>query len=192
MTVYDRSNLILSAIETLRTTLLEESSVVALVTFVFLLHVRSSLVAIIMLPVGLRMAFRAMRALGIGANIMSLGGIASAIGATIDAVIVMVDNAHKHLERAESGKPRVEVLIEAAPEDGPRRSPTDARPCETDPAPARADDLHDGRDAASGMGPAQHLRADRPHPGGVASDRHGHTPGVEGEGEAVAGGGRAE
>ncbi len=191
VTVYDRSNLIVSAIETLRTTLLEERSVVALVTFVFLLHVRSALVAIIMLPVGLRMAFRAMRALGIGANIMSLGGIAIAIGAMIDAVIVMVDNAHKHLERAEPGKPRVEVLIEAAPEDGRDRRPTDARPCETDPAPARADDLHD---AAAGMGPAQYHRVDRPHPGGVASERHGHTPGVEGEGEgeAVAGGGRAE
>jgi Cu(I)/Ag(I) efflux system membrane protein CusA/SilA len=119
VTVYDRSDLILSAIETLRTTLLEESIVVALVTFVFLLHVRSSLVAIIMLPVGLLMAFTAMRALGIGANIMSLGGIAIAIGAMIDAAIVMIENAHKHLERAEPGKPRVEVLIEAASEVGP-------------------------------------------------------------------------
>jgi copper/silver efflux system protein len=115
VTVYDRSNLILSAIETLRRTLTEESLVVALVTFVFLLHVRSSLVAIIMLPVGLLMAFTAMRALGIGANIMSLGGI----GAMIDAAIVMIENAHKHLERAELGKPRVEVLIEAASEVGP-------------------------------------------------------------------------
>ena len=119
VTVYDRSDLILSAIETLRTTLLEESIVVALVTFVFLLHVRSSLVAIIMLPVGLLMAFTAMRALGIGANIMSLGGIAIAIGAMIDAAIVMIENAHKHLERSEPGKPRVEVLIEAASEVGP-------------------------------------------------------------------------
>ncbi|HRK66418.1 MAG TPA: CusA/CzcA family heavy metal efflux RND transporter, partial [Hyphomonas sp.] len=119
VTVYDRSNLILSAIDTLRTTLLEESLVVALVTFVFLLHVRSSLVAIIMLPVGLLMAFTAMRALGIGANIMSLGGIAIAIGAMIDAAIVMIENAHKHLERAEPGKPRAEVLIEAASEVGP-------------------------------------------------------------------------
>ncbi|MDP1578210.1 MAG: CusA/CzcA family heavy metal efflux RND transporter, partial [Cypionkella sp.] len=119
VTVYDRSNLILSAIETLRTTLLEESIVVALVTFVFLLHVRSSLVAIIMLPVGLLMAFAAMRALGIGANIMSLGGIAIAIGAMIDAAIVMIENAHKHLERAEPGADRVEVLIKAASEVGP-------------------------------------------------------------------------
>lgn len=119
VTVYDRSNLILSAIETLRTTLLEESLIVAAVTFLFLLHVRSSLVAIIMLPVGLLMAFTAMRALGIGANIMSLGGIAIAIGAMIDAAIVMIENAHKHLERAEPGKSRIEVLIEAASEVGP-------------------------------------------------------------------------
>ena len=119
VTVYDRSDLIQSAIKTLRTTLIEEMLVVAAVTFLFLLHVRSSLVAIIMLPVGLLMAFIAMRALGMGANIMSLGGIAIAIGAMIDAAIVMVENAHKHLERAAPGKPRLEVLIEAASEVGP-------------------------------------------------------------------------
>ncbi len=117
--VYDRSNLILSAIETLKTTLLEESLVVAGVTIIFLLHVRSALVAIIMLPVGLLMAFTAMKFLGIGANIMSLGGIAIAIGAMIDAAIVMIENAHKHLERAAPDKPRIEVLIEAASEVGP-------------------------------------------------------------------------
>lgn len=117
--VYDRSNLILSAIKTLKTTLLEESLVVAAVTIVFLLHFRSALVAIVMLPVGLLMAFTAMKALGIGANIMSLGGIAIAIGAMIDAAIVMIENAHKHLERAAPDKPRVEVLIEAATEVGP-------------------------------------------------------------------------
>ncbi|WP_022705368.1 efflux RND transporter permease subunit [Pseudorhodobacter ferrugineus] len=117
--VYDRSNLILSAIETLKTTLLEESLVVAFVTIVFLLHFRSALVAIIMLPVGLLMAFTAMKFLGIGANIMSLGGIAIAIGAMIDAAIVMIENAHKHLERAAPDKPRTEVLIEAATEVGP-------------------------------------------------------------------------
>ncbi len=119
VTVYDRSGLILSAIETLRTTLLEESIVVAVVTFLFLLHVRSSLVAIIMLPVGLLIAFAAMRALGIGANIMSLGGIAIAIGAMMNAAIVMIENAHKHLERAEPGADRVEVLIKATSEVGP-------------------------------------------------------------------------
>eukprot|EP01030_Chromulinospumella_sphaerica_P032036 gene32036-32733_t len=89
-----------TAIETLKGTLVEESIVVALVTIAFLLHVRSALVAIIMLPIGILMSFIAMRALGIGANIMSLGGIAIAIGAMIDAAIVMIENAHKHLERA--------------------------------------------------------------------------------------------
>jgi Cu(I)/Ag(I) efflux system membrane protein CusA/SilA len=117
--VYDRSNLIHDAIETLKRTLTEESIVVALVCVVFLLHVRSALVAILMLPVGILMAFAAMKALGLGSNIMSLGGIAIAIGAMIDAAIVMIENAHKHLERAPPGKPRVEVLIAAASEVGP-------------------------------------------------------------------------
>src|SRR5260370_14637751 len=117
--VYDRSNLINAAIETLKHTLLEESAVVALVCIMFLLHVRSALVAIIMLPVGILMAFGAMKLLGIGANIMSLGGIAIAVGAMIDAAIVMIENAHKHLERADPGRSRVDVLIEAAGEVGP-------------------------------------------------------------------------
>ena len=117
--VYDRSKLIDSAIETLKSTLLEESIVVALVTIAFLLHIRSSLVAIIMLPVGILMAFTAMKFLGLGANIMSLGGIAIAIGAMIDAAIVMIENAHKHLERAPKDKNRVLILIEAANEVGP-------------------------------------------------------------------------
>jgi copper/silver efflux system protein len=98
--VYDRSDLIRRAIDTLKVKLLEESIVVALVTFVFLLHVRSALVAILTLPLGILMAFIAMRGLGLGADIMSLGGIAIAIGAMIDAAIVMVENMHKHLERA--------------------------------------------------------------------------------------------
>ena len=117
--VYDRSNLINAAIATLKYTLLEESIVVALVCIVFLLHVRSALVAILMLPVGVLMAFAAMKLLGIGSNIMSLGGIAIAIGAMIDAAIVMIENAHKHLERAPPGQSRVEILIEAASEVGP-------------------------------------------------------------------------
>ena len=117
--VYDRSNLINAAIETLKITLFEESVVVALVCIVFLLHVRSALVAILMLPVGILMAFAAMRYLGLGANIMSLGGIAIAIGAMVDAAIVMIENAHKHLERAQPGKPRVEILTAAAVEVGP-------------------------------------------------------------------------
>jgi len=117
--VYDRSNLIHDAIETLKKTLTEESIIVALVCIVFLLHVRSALVAILMLPVGILMAFAAMKALGLGSNIMSLGGIAIAIGAMIDAAIVMIENAHKHLERAAPDKPRIEVLIKAASEVGP-------------------------------------------------------------------------
>jgi len=117
--VYDRSNLIYAAIDTLRDTLLEESAIVALVCIVFLLHIRSALVAILMLPVGILMAFAGMRWLGLGANIMSLGGIAIAIGAMIDGAIVMIENAHKHLERAEPGKPRANILIDAAKEVGP-------------------------------------------------------------------------
>ena len=117
--VYDRSNLIHDAIETLKRTLTEESIVVALVCIVFLLHVRSALVAIVMLPVGILLAFGAMKTLGIGSNIMSLGGIAIAIGAMIDGAIVMIENAHKHLERAPPDKPRLEVLIGAASEVGP-------------------------------------------------------------------------
>ncbi|MFT6673400.1 MAG: Cu(I)/Ag(I) efflux system membrane protein CusA/SilA, partial [Afipia broomeae] len=117
--VYDRSNLINAAIATLKHTLLEESIVVAFVCIVFLLHVRSALVAILMLPVGVLMAFGAMKLLGIGSNIMSLGGIAIAIGAMVDAAIVMIENAHKHLERAEPGRSRVDILINAASEVGP-------------------------------------------------------------------------
>ncbi|MBN9276243.1 MAG: efflux RND transporter permease subunit, partial [Hyphomicrobium sp.] len=117
--VYDRSDLIHRAIATLKTTLLEESVIVALVCIVFLLHVRSALVAIITLPLGILMAYTCMWALGISSNIMSLGGIAIAIGAMIDAAIVMIENAHKHLERAPEGTPRSEILIEAATEVGP-------------------------------------------------------------------------
>ena len=98
--VYDRSDLIHRAIDTLREKLVEESIAVALVCVVFLLHVRSALVAIITLPIGILMAFLGMRAIGVGVDIMSLGGIAIAIGAMIDAAIVMIENMHKHLERA--------------------------------------------------------------------------------------------
>ncbi|MEW6629510.1 MAG: CusA/CzcA family heavy metal efflux RND transporter [Pseudomonadota bacterium] len=117
--VYDRSHLIEAAIETLKHTLAEESVIVALVCVVFLLHLRSALVAILMLPVGILMAFGAMKAIGLGSNIMSLGGIAIAVGAMIDAAIVMIENAHKRLERAPPGKPRVQILIDAASEVGP-------------------------------------------------------------------------
>src|SRR6202007_185119 len=90
VSVYDRSNLIYAAIDTLKHTLVEESFVVALVCVVFLLHVRSALVAILMLPVGVLMAFGAMKLLGIGSNIMSLGGIAIAIRALVGGGIVMI------------------------------------------------------------------------------------------------------
>ncbi len=117
--VYDRSQLIHSAIETLKHTLLEESLIVAAVGFVFLLHVRSALVAIITLPIGVLLAFAGMHALGIGSNIMSLGGIAIALGAMVDAAIVMIENAHKHVERLKPGAPRGPALIAAAKEVGP-------------------------------------------------------------------------
>jgi copper/silver efflux system protein len=117
--VYDRSELIYRAIDNLRRTLFEESVVVALVCIVFLLHVRSALVAILMLPVAILMSFLAMKLLGLGSNIMSLGGIAIAIGAMIDAAIVMIENAHKHLERAPLNKTRLQILVEAASEVGP-------------------------------------------------------------------------
>ena len=117
--VYDRSDLIHRAIETLKRTLIEESIIVALVCIVFLMHVRSALVAIVTLPLGLLIAYICMHALGLSSNIMSLGGIAIAIGAMVDAAIVMIENAHKHLERAPPEKPRTEILIEAASEVGP-------------------------------------------------------------------------
>jgi len=100
--VYDRSDLIHRAIDTLKHTLFEEGLIVALVCMVFLMHVRSALVAIVMLPVGVLIAFIALRLLGMNSNIMSLGGIAIAIGAMVDAAIVMIENAHKHLERLEN------------------------------------------------------------------------------------------
>ena len=117
--VYDRSELIYRAIGTLKRTLAEESVIVALVCVVFLLHVRSALVAIITLPLGILIAYLCMYLLGLSSNIMSLGGIAIAIGAMVDAAIVMIENAHKHLERATLDKPRFEVLVEAAIEVGP-------------------------------------------------------------------------
>jgi Cu(I)/Ag(I) efflux system membrane protein CusA/SilA len=98
--VYDRSDLIERAIATLRDKLVEESIIVAIICIVFLLHASSALVAILTLPVGILMAFLAMRFVPVGADIMSLGGIAIAIGAMIDAAIVMIENMHKHLERA--------------------------------------------------------------------------------------------
>jgi Cu(I)/Ag(I) efflux system membrane protein CusA/SilA len=117
--VYDRSELIHRAIATLQKTLLEESLIVALVCMLFLLHVRSALVAILMLPVGVLIAFIAMRLLGMNSNLMSLGGIAIAIGAMVDAAIVMIENAHKHIERLPEGGSRREAIIAACKEVGP-------------------------------------------------------------------------
>jgi Cu(I)/Ag(I) efflux system membrane protein CusA/SilA len=117
--VYDRSALIYRAIDTLKRTLIEESLIVAAVCIVFLLHVRSALVAIIMLPVGVLIAFIAMRWLGMNSNLMSLGGIAIAIGAMVDAAIVMIENAHKHLERLPEGGSRTQAMIDACKEVGP-------------------------------------------------------------------------
>ena len=119
LTVYDRSDLIHRAIKSLRRTLIEEGVIVALVCIVFLLHARSALVAIIMLPIGVLIAFMAMKALGLNSNIMSLGGIAIAIGAMVDAAIVMIENAHKHIERQEPGEPRLGAIIASCREVGP-------------------------------------------------------------------------
>src|SRR5665811_1830870 len=121
-TVYDRSELINRAIETLKRTLMEESLIVAAVCVVFLLHMRSALVAILMLPVGILISFIAMRLLGMSSNLMSLGGIAIAIGAMIDAAIVMIENAHKHLERLPEGhttSDRFDAMLAACKEVGP-------------------------------------------------------------------------
>jgi copper/silver efflux system protein len=124
-TVYDRSDLIHRAIAALTRTLIEESLIVAAVCVVFLLHVRSALVAILMLPVGVLIAFLAMRGLGMNSNLMSLGGIAIAIGAMVDAAIVMIENAHKHLERLDRTHPkhtfdqRAQAMLAACQEVGP-------------------------------------------------------------------------
>ena len=117
--VYDRSGLIYRAIDTLKRTLLEEIAIVALVCVLFLLHVRSALVAIVMLPVAVLMAFVAMRWFGLNSNIMSLSGIAIAIGVMVDAAIVMVENAHKHIERAGQDAPRRPLIASACKEVGP-------------------------------------------------------------------------
>jgi Cu(I)/Ag(I) efflux system membrane protein CusA/SilA len=122
VTTYDRSGLIERAIETLKEKLIEESIVVALICVIFLLHFRSALVAIFTLPVGILIAFIVMRYQGINANIMSLGGIAIAIGAMIDGAIVMIENTHKHIEHnAESGgkKDHWQLVADSAKEVGP-------------------------------------------------------------------------
>ena len=120
--VYDRAPLIERAIANLKWTLFEESLIVAAVCIIFLMHVRSALVAILTLPIGILIAFIAMRSMDMGSNIMSLGGIAIAIGAMVDAAIVMIENAHKHLERlpdAATQRARGEAMIRACKEVGP-------------------------------------------------------------------------
>ncbi len=125
--VYDRSGLIRDAIATLRGKLIEETIIVALVCLLFLMHARSALVAVLTLPVGILIAFLLMRWAGVNADIMSLGGIAIAIGAMIDAAIVMIENMHKHLERhaaehpgvALEGAERWALVSRAAREVGP-------------------------------------------------------------------------
>ncbi len=120
-TAYDRSSLIKRAISTLKEKLLEETIVVALVIIIFLLHLRSSLVAVCVLPLGVLAAFTVMRAQGLNANIMSLGGIAIAIGAMVDAVVVMIENAHKHMEREsfQKRRDRWALIVKASKEVGP-------------------------------------------------------------------------
>jgi Cu(I)/Ag(I) efflux system membrane protein CusA/SilA len=116
---YDRTALIDRAVKTLEEKLIEESIVVALVCIAFLLHFRSALVAIIILPIAVLAAFVVMRAQGLSANIMSLGGIAIAIGAMVDAVIIMIENAHKHLEHDGGRKPHWQIIRDASVEVGP-------------------------------------------------------------------------
>lgn len=120
VTVYDRSRLISDAVDTLRIGLVEEIAIVALVCMIFLSHLRSSLVAVISLPMGILTAFIIMRWQGINANIMSLAGIAIAIGAMIDGAIVMIENFHKHIEQTPlTGENRWRLVAQAASEVGP-------------------------------------------------------------------------
>ena len=123
-TAYDRSSLIERAIATLKEKLVEEIIIVAIVCIIFLLHARSSLVAILTLPTAILISFIVMKQQGINANIMSLGGIAIAIGAMVDAAIIMIENAHKHIEREalkppEQRRDHWQVILDAAKEVGP-------------------------------------------------------------------------
>ncbi len=118
-TAYDRSGLIERAIDNLKEKLLEESIIVAIVTLVFLLHFRSALVAIITLPLGILISFLVMYYQGLNANIMSLSGIAIAIGAMVDGAIVMIENTHKHIERDGGKKDHWQIVIDSSKEVGP-------------------------------------------------------------------------
>ena len=117
--VYDRSGLIDRAVGNLQYTLLKEILVVIAITLLFLLHVRSTLIAVFTLPAGVLISILLMHLLGINANIMSLGGIAIAIGVMVDASVVMVENAHKHIERNRGKKERTQIIIDSAKEVGP-------------------------------------------------------------------------
>jgi len=120
VTVYDRSGLIESAVDNLWSKLFEELAIVALVCVVFLFHIRSSIVAIVSLPLGILVSFSIMYFQGINANIMSLGGIAIAIGAMTDGAIVMIENMHKHIERTPlTNENRWKIVAESASEVGP-------------------------------------------------------------------------
>jgi Cu(I)/Ag(I) efflux system membrane protein CusA/SilA len=116
---YDRTALIDRAVKTLEEKLIEESIVVALVCIAFLLHFRSALVAIVVLPIAVLTSFIVMYSQGISSNIMSLGGIAIAIGAMVDAVIIMIENAHKHIEHDGGKKPHWDIIRDASIEVGP-------------------------------------------------------------------------
>lgn len=116
---YDRSALIHRAIDTLKEKLIQEMIVVALIAILFLLHLPSSFVAIFTVPAGVLIAFIIMKIMGINANIMSLGGIAIAVGVMVDASVVMVENAHKHLERDRGKKSHLEIISDASREVGP-------------------------------------------------------------------------
>jgi Cu(I)/Ag(I) efflux system membrane protein CusA/SilA len=118
VTTYDRSDLIRRSISTLRLTLIEEAIIVSVIIFVFLLHFRSALIAVLILPIAVLMAFIPMRMMGLTSNIMSLAGIAIAIGAMVDAACVLIENAHKRLESAPEDAPRAPIIIEAAKEVG--------------------------------------------------------------------------
>ena len=116
---YDRSALIERAVDSLIEKLIDEMIVVAIICAIFLLHLRSSLVAIFVIPIAILTSLIIMQIMGLNANIMSLGGIAIAIGAMVDSSIVMVENAHKHYERDKGKKPHAEIIIESAKEVGP-------------------------------------------------------------------------
>jgi len=116
---YDRTDLIHESIETLTDTLIQESIIVALVCIIFLFHFRSAFVAIVSIPVSILLAFIIMRVQGLGANIMSLGGIAISIGVLVDAAVIMVENAHKHYEEWQGERSHFEIILRSAQEVGP-------------------------------------------------------------------------